>query len=83
MQHPPIRQCQISAEMRAVMNLAHRQVRQAAIGVRHQMQPRLPGIGKFQVDILKVISNQLSDFRAAVDVRDPFQINIERYIMTL
>jgi hypothetical protein len=49
--------------MLPVMNFPHRQIRQPAIRMRHQMQPRLTRESKLQVDIFQMIPHQLRDLR--------------------
>jgi hypothetical protein len=57
--------------------LPHRQIRHAAIHMRHQMQARWSRPRAFKRDVGQVVADKLDDLRRAIHVRDEFQIDIE------
>ena len=69
---------QVGDDVRRRDDFEHRQLGDRRQRVRMKLKRAGPGPGALQVDILKVVLDQLADARRAVDMRNDFQEIVRR-----
>jgi len=72
-QNASVRQGHVGNDLQSTNGLVHWQIAQWAIDGGRQFESRTPGPGTFNHDIRKVDSDQLSNRRLSIDIRNQFQ----------